>query len=1060
MGDLANKHQTRLLYIIMFAAAAAFALLSACISTTSKQINIEDIDALPPEEGTCSLDPTCQYMKCENKNLHGTIYELFHPRTPSEFSMKGGKCSFEPVNFSTRKQIDTFFAELTNVRTTTKTNPDGKKEITSITLNQRDFAFEFMLGAGPSFSSYENANKYCNGRMNLAVTWLVAKTGQTYPDPPPNQLTGCYPEHSVIPLFILKKEDGKLAQKDIDKTVEIAKALANTNANQVGPVMITTETDFNSEDPAQVDFVKKQINAVKDNCLNCLVVFAPKYRDYKAIEDILGPPDAKTPIGENRDGNVLLGQGIFANNLDQGLLKSASSSEIARQLIAPLKSRESVSKYVLANYGMPTIITYLGAKPGIVKYLEPGKYAKFLIEQEKRKADGKTPNQLEQAEADYRANDANALGQEWTDVDVQKFYEEMYTKIPFLMQSGVVGFAIAQYDDADFSQLGLTDENIICNAPTGETCDFGVTNGASAAPAVGTGTTPAGPTGSAATAAGVATPPSAPATSPASGATPTGTGSASTTPTGTTQPLTNKKSIHDGWSYFCSSARDPQASISPIIMPVDKPSLICYGAANYNLLLGKAAEAAGTTSGSTGSTAGTGTTGTGGTAGASGTGSATATGAGATGSTTPADNAPTITYQIGGVRDEVGPAVPVIAFSCGSGNCLPLPPQDFVANLPPEINPKPDAGTNADYCTKFDPIIEKWAETRKLDPLLVRAVIMQENTGFVANEISGDGGYGLMQLTGKTPSGAPSDCQELDIYKNAPNKDDMNILLDPDFNVCWGTDILAVNIHKFEGDSRLDELATGTDATYKQWTAVFLGLKRYNRGDYADTSIDIYLNSPSERYGKTYVEWSKEGESGYKTSNPIGWKYPWEVIGNYNGLRLNTACAAKCRFDLTTRGLPVDPKDYPGVSITSRYGWRIHPISGIRKFHTGIDIDTSNFEPRTPVRAVVDGTIEKIKDEGAYGYHIFLQGADGYQYLYGHLKRESAMYAKGAPVSAGAIIAIADSTGSSTGDHLHFEVRNGDGSALDTAMATRIYDSYILKYRDYNGYESPDTESD
>ncbi|PIU81698.1 hypothetical protein COS70_02725, partial [Candidatus Micrarchaeota archaeon CG06_land_8_20_14_3_00_50_6] len=92
--------------------------------------------------------------------------------------------------------------------------------------------------------------------------------------------------------------------------------------------------------------------------------------------------------------------------------------------------------------------------------------------------------------------------------------------------------------------------------------------------------------------------------------------------------------------------------------------------------------------------------------------------------------------------------------------------------------------------------------------------------------------------------------------------------------------------------------------------------------------------------------------------------------------------------------------------------------------------------------------------------HIFLQGADGYQYLYGHLKRESAMYAKGAPVSAGAIIAIADSTGSSTGDHLHFEVRNGDGSALDTAMATRIYDSYILKYRDYNGYESPDTESD
>jgi murein DD-endopeptidase MepM/ murein hydrolase activator NlpD len=108
--------------------------------------------------------------------------------------------------------------------------------------------------------------------------------------------------------------------------------------------------------------------------------------------------------------------------------------------------------------------------------------------------------------------------------------------------------------------------------------------------------------------------------------------------------------------------------------------------------------------------------------------------------------------------------------------------------------------------------------------------------------------------------------------------------------------------------------------------------------------------------------------------------------------------------------------------ITSGYGYRIHPISGKRHFHNGIDI-ANNLN--TPVRAALDGRIQKIGYNHTYGRYIILKHDMGFQTFYGHLRH--ARVTNGAWVSQGDIIGDMGNTGYSTGTHLHFSIyKNGD----------------------------------
>lgn len=109
--------------------------------------------------------------------------------------------------------------------------------------------------------------------------------------------------------------------------------------------------------------------------------------------------------------------------------------------------------------------------------------------------------------------------------------------------------------------------------------------------------------------------------------------------------------------------------------------------------------------------------------------------------------------------------------------------------------------------------------------------------------------------------------------------------------------------------------------------------------------------------------------------------------------------------------------------LSSGYGWRVHPISGNRKHHNGIDIANG---VGTPIRAAAAGTVIHAASgwNGGYGTSVKIDHGNGYVTHYAHLSSLSVKV--GQKVSAGQTIGGMGSTGSSTGSHLHFEVyKNG-----------------------------------
>ncbi len=111
--------------------------------------------------------------------------------------------------------------------------------------------------------------------------------------------------------------------------------------------------------------------------------------------------------------------------------------------------------------------------------------------------------------------------------------------------------------------------------------------------------------------------------------------------------------------------------------------------------------------------------------------------------------------------------------------------------------------------------------------------------------------------------------------------------------------------------------------------------------------------------------------------------------------------------------------------ITSRYGYRRHPIYKVRKLHTGIDIAARSG---TPIRCAGDGTVVHAARWGGYGNCIIVDHGGELATLYGHCSRLAVT--KGQAVTQGQVIGYVGSTGLSTGPHLHFEVRK-DGRPVD-----------------------------
>lgn len=106
--------------------------------------------------------------------------------------------------------------------------------------------------------------------------------------------------------------------------------------------------------------------------------------------------------------------------------------------------------------------------------------------------------------------------------------------------------------------------------------------------------------------------------------------------------------------------------------------------------------------------------------------------------------------------------------------------------------------------------------------------------------------------------------------------------------------------------------------------------------------------------------------------------------------------------------------------ITSPFGWRVHPITGDARFHSGIDIGGDYGDP---IRAAAAGQVIYAGWISGYGYAVIIDHGGGISTLYGH--NESLAVSEGQMVAQGQVIAYCGSTGNSTGPHCHFEVREG-----------------------------------
>ena len=118
-----------------------------------------------------------------------------------------------------------------------------------------------------------------------------------------------------------------------------------------------------------------------------------------------------------------------------------------------------------------------------------------------------------------------------------------------------------------------------------------------------------------------------------------------------------------------------------------------------------------------------------------------------------------------------------------------------------------------------------------------------------------------------------------------------------------------------------------------------------------------------------------------------------------------------------------NPFDFPWLGyVSSPYGYRVHPTTGVKDLHRGVDIAAAQG---TPVAAIHDGKVVSAGETGSYGLCVVIEDNQGYQSRYAHCSTLSV--STGQEVRRGDVIGAVGSTGDSTGPHLHLEVMlNGE----------------------------------
>ncbi|WP_430811718.1 MULTISPECIES: M23 family metallopeptidase [unclassified Carboxylicivirga] len=131
---------------------------------------------------------------------------------------------------------------------------------------------------------------------------------------------------------------------------------------------------------------------------------------------------------------------------------------------------------------------------------------------------------------------------------------------------------------------------------------------------------------------------------------------------------------------------------------------------------------------------------------------------------------------------------------------------------------------------------------------------------------------------------------------------------------------------------------------------------------------------------------------------------------------INLAMRKEEMLRCTPAIMPIANKDLKRTA--SGWGWRIHPIYKVKKFHEGMDFSAPKG---TDIYATADGVVSKItRQKTGYGNRIEIDHGFGYTTLYAHLTKFNVR--KGQRVNRGDVIGFVGNTGGSTAPHLHYEV--------------------------------------
>jgi len=149
--------------------------------------------------------------------------------------------------------------------------------------------------------------------------------------------------------------------------------------------------------------------------------------------------------------------------------------------------------------------------------------------------------------------------------------------------------------------------------------------------------------------------------------------------------------------------------------------------------------------------------------------------------------------------------------------------------------------------------------------------------------------------------------------------------------------------------------------------------------------------------------------------------------------------------------MPIDlASPVPGARITSPFGWRIHPILEIRRFHEGVDFGAPTG---TPVRAAEDGIVEDAGFRGNYGNYVRVRHSGQLQTAYAHLDGFASGLHAGSVVHRGQVIAYIGTTGWATGPHLYYEVivdgEHRDPLRHDLSLPVQLAGAALRRFKQY-----------